>query len=67
MDELLRKLNERRRDMIDAFAELTTLAHRAGVAPIEMTALHGMFFDGNVTVKYAAGGLALLARLERDE
>lgn len=39
--------------MIDAFADLTALAHKAGVDPDEVTRLHGLFFDGNVEVKRA--------------
>lgn len=42
-----------RRAMIDAFADLTALAHKAGVDPDEVTRLHGLFFDGNVEVKRA--------------
>lgn len=37
--------------MVDAFAELTALARRAGVDPDAITATHGRFLDGNVAVK----------------
>lgn len=42
-----------RRKMINAFADLTTLATRAGAHHDSITALHGQFFDGNVDVKDA--------------
>lgn len=39
--------------MIGAFAELTTLALRAGADWDAVSDLHGAFFDGNVAIKDA--------------
>lgn len=47
--------------MISAFAELTTLALRAGVDHDAVTALHGEFFDGHVEVKGAYTATAFRA------
>lgn len=52
-----------RADMIAAFAELTTLAMRAGADEDAVTALHGRFFDGNVKVKRAFNVALLFAEM----
>lgn len=51
--------------MIDAFAELTTLALRAGVDGDAVTALHGRFFDGNMQAKKTFGAAILVAEIFR--
>lgn len=47
--------------MIGAFADLTTLALRAGVTWDSISRLHGEFFDGNVEMKRAFEVVVLLA------
>jgi hypothetical protein len=61
MDELRDRFQTGRRDMLDAFAELSALARGAGVAECEISATHGQFFDGNVAIKRAFGVAVLLA------
>ena len=61
MDDIRNQFNEARRDMISAFADLTTLALRAGADHAAITALHGGFFDGNVIAKDAFEVAAFLA------
>lgn len=63
MDELRDQHNDGRTAMIAAFGELTTLALRAGVDEDVVTALHGQFFDGNVSVKRAWRVTLLLAEI----
>lgn len=63
MDDIRSQFDEGRREMIGAFADLTTLAHRAGVDPDAITALHGRFFDGNVLIKDAFGVAAFVAEI----
>jgi len=63
MDELRDQYAAGRKAMIDAFAELTTLALRAGVDEDAVTALHGQFFDGNVEAKRAWRTCLLLAEI----
>lgn len=65
MDEIRDQFNTGRRAMIDVFADLTTLANRAGVDHGAITALHGRFFDGNVEAKRAFNILVLLAEVWR--
>lgn len=52
-----------RRLMIDAFADLSTAARRAGVDEQSITELHGRFFDGNVLIKQSFRVAVLLAEL----
>ena len=61
MDEIRDDFQRGRRIMIDAFAELTTLALRSGTDPDQVTELHGRFFDGNVASKGAFRTAILLA------
>lgn len=42
-----------RSEMIRAFVRVSDLARRAGVDEEEISRLHGLFFDGNVSVKQA--------------
>lgn len=56
-----------RGDMIAAFAELTTLAMRAGADEGSVTALHGRFFDGNVKMKRAFSVALLFAEMRPDD
>lgn len=63
MDELRDQHAAGRTAMICAFAELTTLALRAGVDEDAVTALHGRFFDGNVEAKRAWRTRLLLAEI----
>lgn len=65
MDETRDTFNTGRRLMIDAFADLSTLARRAGVEEDAITALHGHFFDGNVEIKRALRDAILLAEIYR--
>ena len=65
MDEIRDQFNHGRRYMIDAFADLSTLARRAGADPDAITQAHGRFFDGNVQVKRAFNVLVLLAEAWR--
>lgn len=67
MDELRDKFHAGRRDMLDAFVDLSTLARRAGVPEIEISATHGQFFDGNVAIKEAFRVVILLALIRRSE
>lgn len=67
MDELRDKFHAGRRDMLDAFVDLSTLARRAGVPEIEISAAHGQFFDGNVAIKDAFRVVILLALIRRSE
>jgi hypothetical protein len=53
MDETRDRFTSGRKAMISAFADLTTLALRAGVDPDAVHRLHGVFFDGNVEMKRA--------------
>lgn len=62
-DEIRDRYAEGRKAMIAAFAELTTLAMRAGVDEDAIHELHGRFFDGNVASKRAFRVIALLAEL----
>lgn len=63
MDDNRDKFNHGRRDMIDAFADLSTLARQAGADEDQITATHGQFFDGNVAVKQAFRVVILLAAI----
>lgn len=65
MDDTRDQFHAGRRAMIDAFAELTTLALRAGVDEGRVTELHGRFFDGNVEAKAAFRVAILLAEVRR--
>lgn len=49
--------------MIDAFAELTTLAWRSGADQDAVSALHGRFFDGKIAAGEAMGAAVILAQL----
>lgn len=51
--------------MIDAFAELTALARRAGVDADAITATHGKFFDGNVAIKESFWLAVVLPEISR--
>jgi hypothetical protein len=64
MDALRDQFAAGRRAMIDAFADLTTLAYAHGATEDEITALHGRFFDGHVEIKDAWRVTLLLAELE---
>lgn len=63
MDAIRQQFQGARTSMIGAFAELTTLALRAGVPRDEITRLHGRFFDGNVDAKDAFSVAAFVAEL----
>ena len=63
MDELRDKFHAGRRDMLDAFVELSTLARRAGVPELEISMTHGQFFDGNLMVKEVFRVCLLLAMI----
>lgn len=65
MDTLRDDFNSGRQAMIAAFAELTTMAWRAGADEDAVTALSARFFDGNVQVKSAFRAVILLAELHR--
>lgn len=52
-----------RRQMIDAFVKISDLARKAGVDEDEISMIHGEFFDGNVEIKVAFGGVMLLAQI----
>lgn len=65
MDELRDRFNTARRDMLDAFVELSTLARKAGVPELDISATHGQFFDGNVAIKQAFRVVVLLAEVRR--
>jgi hypothetical protein len=65
MDEIRDDFAAGRRAMIDAFVEMSMLARRAGVDPDAVTALHGVFFDGNVQTKRAFRVAVLLAEAGR--
>jgi len=67
MDEIRDRFNNGRRSMIDAFADLSTLARRAGADPDAITLAHGRFFDGNVETKRAFSILVLLAEVWRPQ
>lgn len=54
-----------RRDMIDAFVELSTLARAAGVPELDISITHGQFFDGNMAVKQTFRIVVLLAETRR--
>jgi hypothetical protein len=53
MDELRTQFHDARRAMIDAFIDLLTLAHEAGVAWDVQSQIQGQFWDGNVELKDA--------------
>lgn len=63
MDNSCNDFQQGQRVMIAAFAELTTLALRAGADHVAVTNLHGRFFDGKVKSGDAFGAAAILARL----
>lgn len=65
MDELEDNFHTGRRDMIAAFAELSDLARRAGVPEVDISSIHGQFFDGNSSVKAAFRVVVLLAETRR--
>ena len=69
MDTIRDTFNDGRRSMIEAFAELSALARRAGVDEGEITEAHGRFFDGNAKVKSSFRACVLLAEISarRDE
>lgn len=50
--------------MIDAFAELDTLARRAGADADAITAIHGRFFGGNAGIKDAFDDLERAVTVE---
>ncbi|MGH3779621.1 MAG: hypothetical protein ACRDRO_03050 [Pseudonocardiaceae bacterium] len=61
MDEPRNSFHTARRDMIDAFVDLSTLALRAGVPEIDISMTHGQFFDGNMAIKDAFRNALLMA------
>jgi hypothetical protein len=63
MDEIRDDFHHGRRAMIDAFAELTTIALRAGVDWDRITEIHGRFFDGNVELRRAFRTAMFLAEI----
>jgi len=65
MDQIRDQFNTARRMMLDAFADLTVLARRAGVDPDAITETHGRFYDGNVEIKRVFRVCVLLAELGR--
>jgi hypothetical protein len=65
MDRLRDQHNDGRAAMIGAFAELTTLALRAGVEGEAVTVIHGRFFDGNVRIKSVWRAAVLLAEISQ--
>ena len=65
VDQLRNQFNTGRTEMIAAFVGLSDLARRHGVDEDTITALHGRFFDGNVTVKTRWRVLLLIAEMRR--
>lgn len=63
MDELRDRFNHGRRDMLEAFLDLSTLARRAGVDEEDVRQTHGQFFDGNVEIKKSFRVVVLLAEI----
>lgn len=63
MNELCERFDAGLQAMIDAFAELTTLACRAGVERDAVVPLHGRFFDGKVSASEQFGAASILARV----
>ncbi len=61
MDNLRDQFLAGRLGMRAAFVRLSDLARMAGVDEDTITALHGQFFDGNVTIKGAFRVVLLLA------
>jgi hypothetical protein len=67
VDDTAARLKAGRRDMIEAFGIISTIARRAGViTEEEVLALHGQFFNGNVAIKEAFNVAAILARIRHD-
>lgn len=67
MNELCERFDAGLQAMIDAFAELTTLAYRAGVGRDAVVPLHGRFFDGKVSASETFGAASILARVWCDQ
>lgn len=67
MDETREKFHDGRKNMLDAFVELSTLARNAGVPERVISMTHGQFFDGNVQVKEAFRVAVLLASIRVEE
>jgi hypothetical protein len=65
MDEIRDRFHGGRRQMLDAFAELSALARRAGACEDAITAAHGRFFDGNVEAKMAFRVAIVLAEVQQ--
>lgn len=64
LDDLCDQFNDGRRDMIDAFARISTIARRAGaITEDQILELHRQFFDGNVATKEAFNIMGTLARI----
>lgn len=63
MDEFRDGFHLGRRNMLDAFLKLSTLARQAGADGDDITKLHGQFFDGNVSVKTSFRAVILLAEI----
>ncbi len=63
MREIDEQFHSARRDMLDAFVTLSTLARELGATSEALTYLHGQFFDGNVGIKDAYSVASFLAGL----
>ena len=67
MDNIRDRFHAARREMINAIAELTTLALRAGVDDDAIGDIQGRFFDGNVELKKVFRLVLLLAEIRRPD
>jgi hypothetical protein len=65
MDDIRDRFHTARREMINAIAELTTLALRAGVDDSAIHDIQGRFFDGNEELRKVFSLLLLLAEIRR--